>query len=116
MNLVHAVKPRYALDAAIGFGSEAAALRLRLNEWCDHYTVTAYTKTKSIEQEFRELVDRWYANCGPTSSPTKLIADSAYRRIIGLGKAVVPLILRELRSVPDLWGPALESITGVNAA
>lgn len=38
----------------------------------------------------------------------------AYQQIIGLGQAVVPLLLAELRDDPDWWGYALFQITGEN--
>jgi hypothetical protein len=40
----------------------------------------------------------------------------AYQRIIGLGPAAVPLLLRELEHRPDHWFWALKSITGQDPA
>jgi hypothetical protein len=37
-----------------------------------------------------------------------------YQRIIGMGIAVVPLILEQLQREPDQWFWALESITDEN--
>ncbi|MEG3848501.1 hypothetical protein QT971_14170 [Microcoleus sp. herbarium19] len=39
---------------------------------------------------------------------------AAYQRIIGMGPAVVPLILRDLEQKPDHWFWALRAITGDN--
>jgi hypothetical protein len=36
----------------------------------------------------------------------------AYQQIIGMGREVVPLILRELEREPDHWFWALKAITG----
>ena len=38
----------------------------------------------------------------------------SYQRIIGLGPAVVPLLLRELERAPDHWFWALKAITGAD--
>lgn len=38
----------------------------------------------------------------------------AYRQIIGLGPAVLPLLLRDLRETGRFWFPALHAITGEN--
>ena len=38
----------------------------------------------------------------------------SYQRIIGLGSAVVPLLLRELERQPDHWFWALKAITGAD--
>jgi len=38
----------------------------------------------------------------------------AYQQIIGIGDAVVPLILQELKCAPDHWFWALNAITGVD--
>lgn len=39
---------------------------------------------------------------------------SAYQQIIGLGPAVVPLLLAELDREPDHWFWALKAITGAD--
>ena len=65
-------------------------------------------------KEFRRLADEWREERGPSSSMTKFILHPAYQRIIGMGPAVLPLILRELREAPDHWFWALACITGEN--
>ena len=54
----------------------------------------------------------WKAERGPLSSITAMAMHPAYQRIIGLGPAAVPLLLRELEREPDHWFWALKSITG----
>lgn len=73
----------------------------------------ASTKTKSVEDEFAELVEQWNVSCGPTSSLMQMITNQNYLRIIGLGRPAVPLLLRELVERPDHWDWALRAITGV---
>lgn len=108
-----AVKPRIPLDAMLGFGHEAGVLRDRIDGWCRDLDVTASTKTKTLETEFYEQVSRWNESCAFSSSPTRMILDPAYQRIIGLGTPVIPLILRELVHRPDHWDWALRALTGV---
>ena len=48
------------------------------------------------------------------SSITKLVMHPCYQRIIGMGPAVLPLLLRELQKEPDYWFWALRAITGEN--
>ena len=50
-----------------------------------------------LEAVFLELMRRWKEERGPTSSTTQLAMCPSYQRIIGLGPAVVPLLLRELK-------------------
>ena len=44
----------------------------------------------------------------------RMAAHPAYRQIVGMGWAVVPLLLSELRRKPDHWFIALKEITGEN--
>jgi hypothetical protein len=67
-----------------------------------------------LEATFLSLVQRWKEERGPNSSTTQLVLCSSYQRIIGLGPAVVPLLLRELERKPDQWFWALQAITGAD--
>jgi hypothetical protein len=58
------------------------------------------------------LVTEWKQATRYTSSMSDLATHPAYQRIIGLGPAALPLILRELRRAPDHWFWALKAITG----
>ena len=66
------------------------------------------------EQTFHELVTTWRQETRFTSSVTDMAMHKAYQRIIGLGPAAVPLLLRELERHPDHWFWALYAITGVD--
>ncbi len=70
----------------------------------------------SIEDAFASLVTRWKAETSMLSSVQRKIKHPAYRKIVELGRRVVPLILLELRDRPSFWFPALEEITGENPA
>lgn len=63
---------------------------------------------------FADLVAAWKRERGPYSSSAKLAEHLAYRQIIGLGPAVVPLLLRELEREPDHWFRALHALTGAD--
>src|SRR5207248_10868742 len=67
-----------------------------------------------LESLFQSLVRQWKEERGPSSSTTELAMCPAYQRIIGLGLAVVPLLLRELERAPDHWFWALKAITGAD--
>ncbi len=67
-----------------------------------------------LKQQFEELVRQWKKERGPTSSVVKMAAHPAYRQIIGMGQAAIPLLLAELERQPDHWFIALHEITGVD--
>src|SRR5260370_26385465 len=64
-----------------------------------------------LEVQFQSLVRQWKEERGPSSSTTELAMCPSYQRIIGLGPAVVPLLLRSLERAPDHWFWALKAIT-----
>lgn len=74
------------------------------------------TKTieKPIYQRFQELRDDWKSKTRHLSNTAQISLVFSYQSIIGLGPAVVPLILAELEHDPDHWFWALEAITGEN--
>ena len=69
---------------------------------------------QTLEQEFLRLAEQWRAETMFTSSSTEKVMHSVYQRIIGMGPAVLPLILRELRQKGGHWFWALRAITGEN--
>jgi hypothetical protein len=68
----------------------------------------------SQRQRFRELVRQWKEATLSLSSVTDMAMHPAYQQIIGMGCAVLPLLLEELRRDPDHWFWALQAITGIN--
>ena len=73
--------------------------------------VTRAISIETTEQKFRRLADQWREDTEHLSSITKACMHPAYQRIIGMGQAVVQLLLRELREDPDHWFWALNAIT-----
>jgi hypothetical protein len=67
-----------------------------------------------VARIFAASLALWKADEKPTSLMMKRAMHPAYQRIIGLGPAALPLILRSLEKEPDMWFWALESITGEN--
>lgn len=65
-----------------------------------------------VEKKFLALTAVWRYDVGPASSVTQMVAHPAYLQIIGLGRAVLPYLFRELARQPDHWSPALAAITG----
>jgi hypothetical protein len=63
-------------------------------------------------ETFRRLAAEWKLQARFLPSPTVIAALSAYRAIIAMGMAAVPLILDELQRDPDHWFVALRRITG----
>ena len=68
----------------------------------------------NLEEVFLSLARRWKQERGPSSSTTELAMCPSYQRIIGLGPAVLPFLLRELAREPDHWFWALKAVTGVD--
>jgi hypothetical protein len=70
-----------------------------------------------LSHRFGKLVMAWKQASGAMSSITAMVAVPQYQEIIGIGKAVVPLILAQLEregDQPDMWFPALKAITHEN--
>ncbi len=63
------------------------------------------------ERKFRRLADQWLRETEHVSSIKKASMHPAYQRIIGMGPAVIPCLLRELERNPDHWFWALSAIT-----
>jgi hypothetical protein len=69
-------------------------------------------RDETIEQRFRRLEAKWIAETGHLSSYTATIRHPAFREIVNMGEAVIPLMLRDLEKRPGLWVWALHEITG----
>jgi len=68
----------------------------------------------TVEERFRQLEMTWTAETGYLSSYQDIVEHPAFREIIRLGTAVVPLMLRDLQERPRLWVWALPEITGAD--
>jgi hypothetical protein len=66
---------------------------------------------ETIEERFQRLAARWLAETAHVSSSTELVNHPAFQEIVAMGKAVVPLLLRELERRSGHWHRALKRIT-----
>jgi hypothetical protein len=67
-----------------------------------------------IRARFQRLANEWKTDTRFLSSTTEIAMHASYQKIIGMGPAVVPLILQELSREPDQWFWALRAITDAN--
>lgn len=72
---------------------------------------THRTEQAEIEKTFLRLADQWRRDTRGVSSTNELSMHPAYQQIIGMGDAVVPLLLRELERKSGQWFWALKAIT-----
>lgn len=88
---------------------EVSALRTQISDLRELFlsTVTAQTR-------FPGLAEQWRKETKHLSASQQSAMHPAYQQIIGLGRAVIPLILLELRDKPERWFWALASISGEN--
>jgi len=67
-----------------------------------------------VHERFHELKNDWKSKTRHLSNTAQISLVFSYQKIIGMGPAVVPLILSELEQEPDHWFWALEAITDEN--
>jgi predicted DNA-binding antitoxin AbrB/MazE fold protein len=67
-----------------------------------------------VRQRFEDLARRWKAETRRMATVREMVQHPAYREIIGMGEAAVPMLLRELEQAPDHWFAALRAITASN--
>ena len=74
----------------------------------------AKAPAETVEERFRRLEAIWTRETGYLSNPDEIIRHAAFQEIIGIGPAVVPLMLHDLQERPRLWVWALPHITGAD--
>jgi|GEM_PF-3264026 len=68
-----------------------------------------------IRDKFNSLANRWEKETCYKSLMSDIVIHEAYQQIIGMGSAVVPLLLEDLtKSDPRHWFWALKAITGTS--
>ncbi len=67
-----------------------------------------------VEERFRRLAAIWLAETAYVSSSSDLVAHPAFQEIVGMGSAVIPLVLRQLENRTGHWHRALRRITGAD--
>lgn len=76
--------------------------------------MTTTQVAEPIQERFQRLRDDWKSKTRHLSNTAQISLVFSYQKIIGMGPAVVPLILAELEKETDHWFWALEAITGEN--
>jgi len=106
-------KPAYA-------GAQPIKLRVRYHnralqpsEWYPG-TDGGRTLTQDVTLSFEELASQWREETKTISAIEEMAIHPAYQRIIGMGPAVIPNIMRALEKRPDNWFWALRAITGAD--
>ncbi len=85
--------------------------RSLLEQKLDKERNTSSSKQVKLEADFQRLVKQWREENHGVSSTNQMSMHSAYQQIIGMGDAVIPLLLRELEKKSGQWFWALKSIT-----
>lgn len=67
---------------------------------------------QGVEHRFQILAAEWKRETAAYPVLFDRLVHPSYQKIIGLGSAVVPIILKELKRNPDHWFWALEAIVG----
>src|SRR6266849_3282276 len=75
---------------------------------------SATPRAESVEEQFERLAAAWHKAVAHHSSSRIRDNHPAYQEIIGIGPAVVPLLLRDLDINRRHWFAALSAITGVD--
>jgi hypothetical protein len=69
---------------------------------------------QTLEAQLLSNFTEWMDGIAFISDANQIESHPAYKRIVSMGEAVVPVILRSLQSEPSLLAWALFDITGVN--
>ncbi len=75
---------------------------------------TTAAPSPALASRFHALADDWQAATRFQAAPTAASEHPAYRAIVALGPAVVPLILADLSTSPEPWFAALRELTGAD--
>lgn len=97
-----------------GVSAEARAVDSSIDRAFRHYRETISSRRGEIEEEFARLAAEWKEATEFESSPRRIAAHPAYRRIVEMGTPVLPFILHDLEATHDDWFWALNEITGAN--
>lgn len=74
----------------------------------------SHARAPQIAGRFAALSSQWKRETAHLSSVSEMVLHPAYQQIIGMGPAVLPLIVRDLRRELGHWFWALRAITGEN--
>jgi PHD/YefM family antitoxin component YafN of YafNO toxin-antitoxin module len=115
MTPVRVIDPRTSNAYVLIPAAEYEAVREALEDERQQRAIRAVALRNAADklgEEFGRLAAEWKSQSEFLASPTAIAGLPAYRAIIEMGQAAVPLILGELRREPDHWFVALKRITG----
>jgi len=115
--LLLTLEPYISRDSAGEADDVSSELRHVVRELVEaraHFERPTSRQRPNLAAEFDRLTALWRDDTLALSSATEIAMHPAYQRIIGMGWAAVPLILRQLRNGADHWFWALKAITGVD--
>jgi hypothetical protein len=96
-------------------GRDSQVVTDRWHETEKHYYLLPVTRrSQTAYDKFQALAEAWQQEVQFCSSMTEMVLHPAYQRIIGMGTAAVPFLLRELQNRPDHWFWAIAAITGAD--
>ena len=95
-----------------GFQSYAQTLDNQVAELRSNIRFVRASSGPSLAEQFATLTQQWEDETGHLSSIEAMVLNKAYQRVIGMGLAAVPLLLREMELRPHHWHWALCAITG----
>jgi len=68
----------------------------------------------TLQARFLQLSGQWHEDTDALSSPSSIVSDDSYLKIIALGKETIPLILLDLRERGGDWYKALRILADAN--
>jgi hypothetical protein len=101
-------------DDQLGVGSESDAIWNAIRGSEEHYWEPFLRSWTEPTFRFMTLKSRWESETRHLSSVIDIAMHPAYQEIIGMGSAVIPMILTELAAKPNHWFWALKAISGMD--
>lgn len=107
--------PKWAQhDYEYGISDSASQLYRHAADARRHFDEALSHRERTVEEQFTLLARRWEDATAHLSSSTALFMHPAYQHIIGLGRAALPSLLRDLAATGNHWFWALRAISGEN--
>lgn len=95
-----------------GLSSAASLVDRSIRNAVSHWNETITSERAGLTGKFQHLAGWWKRDTEFQSSPARIALHPAYQRIIGMGRDVLPLILRDLERTQAQWFWALQAISG----
>ncbi len=99
-------------DVTVGLSAEAREVQnMQEGKYLKHFLRPVLSQ-RSLTVQFYALLNEWKEDTKFLSFTPQICMHPAYLRIIGLGRRVIPCILRELERESLPWDWALTALTG----